>query len=176
MSSMIEAFIMITLAFFYAPRVKTGIIKSQHGSKLYVYKLTDKAAGQSKALKWWVWSIGRSMASFPIWRLLLWCWEPLEWTLPQPASCECKDTFAIMAPTNSLIQAYKHVFTSPSSVEKEAKATHSGNAHLHGMTSVTPGSIAYITTQVYLKLISSCTIFHIPSSGLLCIVFLASVL
>ena len=129
--------------------MKTGIIKSQHGSKLYVYKLTDKAAGQSKALKWWAWSIRRSMASFPIWRLLLWCWKPLEQTLLQPAFCECKDTFAIMALTNSLIQAYKHVFTLPSSAEKEAKATCSGNACLHGMTSVTPASIAYIATQVY---------------------------
>ena len=31
-------------------------------------------------------------------------------------------------------QAYKHVFTSPSSVDKEPKATHSGNARIHGMT------------------------------------------
>jgi hypothetical protein len=46
------------------------------------------------------------------------------------------------------IQAYKHVFTSPSSVEKEPKATRSGNARIHGMKSVTIASIAYIATQV----------------------------
>jgi hypothetical protein len=43
---------------------------------------------------------------------------------------------------------FKHVFTSPSSVEKEPKATCSGNAYLHGMKSVTKGSLAYIATQV----------------------------
>jgi hypothetical protein len=45
-------------------------------------------------------------------------------------------------------QAYKHVFTSPSSVEKEPKATRSGNARIHGMTRVTIPSIAYVATQV----------------------------
>lgn len=46
-------------------------------------------------------------------------------------------------------QAYKHVFLSPSSVDKDAKAaTRSGNARIHGMTSVTCASIAYIATQV----------------------------
>ena len=47
-----------------------------------------------------------------------------------------------------LTQAYKHVFTSPSSVDKEPKATRSGNARIHGMTRVTLPSIAYIATQV----------------------------
>jgi hypothetical protein len=46
------------------------------------------------------------------------------------------------------MQAYKHIFTSPSSVVKEPKATRSGNARIHGMTRVTPASIAYIATQV----------------------------
>ncbi|KAG2039132.1 hypothetical protein BDR03DRAFT_933333 [Suillus americanus] len=54
-----------------------------------------------------------------------------------------------------LINAYRHVFTSPSSVEKEPKATCAGNARLHGMTSVTPPSVAYITTQVRFALSSS---------------------
>lgn len=44
-------------------------------------------------------------------------------------------------------KAYKFIFTSPSSVEKEAKATRSGNARIHGMTRVTPASIAYASTQ-----------------------------
>ncbi|KAG1736914.1 uncharacterized protein EDB91DRAFT_1237997 [Suillus paluster] len=51
--------------------------------------------------------------------------------------------------------AYKHVFTSPSSVDKEPKATQSGNARLHGMKSVTIASIAYIATQVQFALSSS---------------------
>ena len=45
-------------------------------------------------------------------------------------------------------QAYKHVFISPSSVDQEPKATRSGNAHIHGMQSVTKASITYIATQV----------------------------
>jgi hypothetical protein len=53
-----------------------------------------------------------------------------------------------------VFQGYKHIFTSPSSVEKEPKATRSGNARIHGMTQVTPASIAYIATQVSI-LISS---------------------
>ena len=39
---------------------------------------------------------------------------------------------------------------SPSSVEKEPKATWSGNACIHGMTQIMPGSIAYAATQVSL--------------------------
>ncbi|KAH6876507.1 hypothetical protein BKA70DRAFT_1370095 [Coprinopsis sp. MPI-PUGE-AT-0042] len=52
-------------------------------------------------------------------------------------------------------QAYKHVFTSPSSVEREAKATRSGNARIHGMTAVTRASLAYISTQVRFSLTST---------------------
>ncbi|KAG2354502.1 hypothetical protein BDR07DRAFT_1454097 [Suillus spraguei] len=44
--------------------------------------------------------------------------------------------------------AYKHIFMSPSSVNKEPKAMWSGNAHLHSMNCVTITSIAYIATQV----------------------------
>jgi len=47
------------------------------------------------------------------------------------------------------LQAYKHVFTLPSSVNHEdPKATQSSNAHIHSMNSITRGSLAYITTQV----------------------------
>ncbi|KAG1729983.1 uncharacterized protein EDB91DRAFT_1059708, partial [Suillus paluster] len=56
---------------------------------------------------------------------------------------------------SSLLAGFKHVFTSPSSVEKEPKAMHSGNAYLHGMKSVTKGSLAYIATQVRFSLSSS---------------------
>ncbi|KAG2753958.1 hypothetical protein P692DRAFT_20720312 [Suillus brevipes Sb2] len=54
-----------------------------------------------------------------------------------------------------LIFGFKHVFTSPSSVDREPKATRSGNAYLHGMKSVTKGSLAYIATQVRFSLSSS---------------------
>jgi hypothetical protein len=49
---------------------------------------------------------------------------------------------------STCFQGYKHIFTSPSSVEKEPKATRSGNARIHGMTRVTPASIVYVATQV----------------------------
>lgn len=76
-----------------------------------------------------------------------------------------------MTLANPTRQAYRHVFTSPSSVEKEAKATRSGNARLHGMTSVTPASIAYIATQVGLSAASSCILSQclFPRSALRCL-------
>ncbi|KAG1717813.1 hypothetical protein EDB19DRAFT_1899786 [Suillus lakei] len=40
-------------------------------------------------------------------------------------------------------------FMSPSSVDREPKAMHSGNAYLHGMKSMTKVSLAYIATQVW---------------------------
>ncbi|KAI6012831.1 hypothetical protein EDC04DRAFT_2870886 [Pisolithus marmoratus] len=40
-----------------------------------------------------------------------------------------------------LVSAYKHIFTSPSSVDQEPKATHSGNACIHGMRCMTKASI-----------------------------------
>ncbi|KJA26299.1 hypothetical protein HYPSUDRAFT_132935 [Hypholoma sublateritium FD-334 SS-4] len=54
-----------------------------------------------------------------------------------------------------LVKTFKHIFTSPSSVEREAKATRSGNARIHGMTGVTRGSIAYAATQARFALCSS---------------------
>ncbi|KAG1849815.1 hypothetical protein C8R48DRAFT_613879 [Suillus tomentosus] len=57
--------------------------------------------------------------------------------------------------TRLLINAFRHVFTSPSSVDKEPKATRAGNARLHGMTAVTAASIAYVATQVRFALCSS---------------------
>lgn len=55
-------------------------------------------------------------------------------------------------------QAYKHVFTSPGSVDIEdpMKAPRSGNARIHGMSSVTKASIAYIATQVFRNVDSKC--------------------
>ncbi|KAJ3530304.1 hypothetical protein NMY22_g8629 [Coprinellus aureogranulatus] len=40
------------------------------------------------------------------------------------------------------ILGFKHIFTSPSSVDDEPKATRSGNARIHGMCYVTPASLA----------------------------------
>ena len=51
---------------------------------------------------------------------------------------------------HKLLQAYKHVFTSPSSIDKISKATQSGNACIHEMTSITLASIAHIATQVHI--------------------------
>ncbi|KAG1789484.1 uncharacterized protein HD556DRAFT_1433656 [Suillus plorans] len=48
----------------------------------------------------------------------------------------------------SHLLAYKHV-------DKEPKATRSGNARLHGMNSVTIASIAYVATQVRRRISSS---------------------
>ncbi|TEB25376.1 hypothetical protein FA13DRAFT_1637455, partial [Coprinellus micaceus] len=57
-----------------------------------------------------------------------------------------------------LVSGFKHIFTSPSSVDDEPKATRSGNARIHGMTHVTPASIAYVATQVRFAL-SSASVF-----------------
>ncbi|KAG2744375.1 hypothetical protein P692DRAFT_20744671 [Suillus brevipes Sb2] len=54
-----------------------------------------------------------------------------------------------------LVNAFRHIFTSPSSVDKEPKATRAGNARLHGMTNVTAASIAYVATQIRFALCSS---------------------
>ncbi|KAH6918194.1 hypothetical protein BKA70DRAFT_1088146 [Coprinopsis sp. MPI-PUGE-AT-0042] len=54
-----------------------------------------------------------------------------------------------------LISAFKHIFTSPSSVDRQPRATRSGNARIHGMTKVTVASLAYVATQVRFALSSS---------------------
>ncbi|KAG1734955.1 hypothetical protein EDD22DRAFT_982440 [Suillus occidentalis] len=57
-------------------------------------------------------------------------------------------------------RGFKHVFTSPSSVDKELKAMHSRNAYLHSMKSITKGSLAYIAMQVRFSLSSSSIFSH----------------
>jgi hypothetical protein len=48
-------------------------------------------------------------------------------------------------------KAFKHVFTSPSSVDLDKpKAACSSNARIHGMRSITKALIAYIATLVSL--------------------------
>jgi len=46
------------------------------------------------------------------------------------------------------IQTFSISSRLPVSVEKEPKATRSGNARIHGMTHVAPASITYVATQV----------------------------
>ena len=60
-----------------------------------------------------------------------------------------KHCFEACGDSHLPLKAYKHIFTSPSSVDSEPKATRSGNARIHGMLCATRGSIAYIATQVY---------------------------
>ncbi|KAH6868958.1 hypothetical protein BKA70DRAFT_1452313 [Coprinopsis sp. MPI-PUGE-AT-0042] len=58
-----------------------------------------------------------------------------------------------------LVNAYKFVFTSPSSVERpDNRATRCSNSKLHGMACVTIPSLAYIATQVRFAL-SSIAVF-----------------
>ncbi|KIJ57837.1 hypothetical protein HYDPIDRAFT_103751, partial [Hydnomerulius pinastri MD-312] len=54
-----------------------------------------------------------------------------------------------------LVSAFKHIFTSPSSVDQEPKATRSGNARIHGMRSVTKASLGYVATQARFALTSA---------------------
>ncbi|KAI0312028.1 hypothetical protein OF83DRAFT_1067881 [Amylostereum chailletii] len=56
-----------------------------------------------------------------------------------------------------LVWTFKHIFTSPSSVEVAGRATRSGKARLHGMVHVTKASIAYVATQARFALHSANT-------------------
>ncbi|KAG1765872.1 hypothetical protein EV702DRAFT_1182401 [Suillus placidus] len=98
----------------------------------------------------------------------------LEWLVPRgqplipPLSRNIKSdrgfnhevTGRLLCPTKQSLKSgettgFKHIFMSPSSVDKEPKATRSGNAYLHGMKSVTKGSLAYVATQIQISLSSS---------------------
>jgi hypothetical protein len=84
-------------------------------------------------------------------------------------------TFVINSPVTDNVKAYKHVFTSPSSVDREPKATRSGNARIHGMTQVTTASIAYIATQVRRSCASPS--YLVPKAlGSLCVILLTGLL
>ncbi|KAG1858504.1 hypothetical protein F4604DRAFT_1882875 [Suillus subluteus] len=99
------------------------------------------------------------------------CPAGLDWKDPDGEMSVCGDQWPVFLYTNHtyntddpwcgllrnhlLVSAYKHIFTSPSSVDKEPKATQSENACLHGMNAVTIASISYIATQVRFALSSS---------------------
>ncbi|TEB19079.1 hypothetical protein FA13DRAFT_1802631 [Coprinellus micaceus] len=51
-----------------------------------------------------------------------------------------------------MLLAYKHIFISPSAASGESRATRAGNAQIHGMTHVTPASIAYVATLLRFSL------------------------
>lgn len=70
----------------------------------------------------------------------------------------------------AFLQAFKHIFTSPSSVDKEPKATRSGNARIHGMNQVTAASIAYVATQVSLNSLCERTLAEFKFIGSVCVV------
>ena len=72
----------------------------------------------------------------------------MEWAFAQWPACFGKDLFFYSSFRANSVKAYKHIFTSPSSVDQEPKATRSGNARIHGMRSVTRASIAYVAIQV----------------------------
>ena len=90
------------------------------------------------------------MAHASLRRPRVWPWRAMRWPLQKPASCLGQQHLFFLDLLTLFLsgQAYKHIFTSPSSVEKEVKATRSGNARIHGMTRVTTASLAYIATQV----------------------------
>ncbi|KAJ3501625.1 hypothetical protein NMY22_g18862 [Coprinellus aureogranulatus] len=69
-----------------------------------------------------------------------------------------KDVWDGLLRSSILVKAFKHVFTSPSSVDATDgyfTSTRSCNARIHGMTAVTAPLIAYIATQVRFALLSS---------------------
>ena len=79
----------------------------------------------------------------------------MEGPIPKHSFGVCKSCiFVLLAVSCQKFQAYKHIFTSPSFIEKEPKAMWSGNAHIHRMMQVTPASIAYVATQVSYLLVT----------------------
>ncbi|KAG1833199.1 hypothetical protein DFJ58DRAFT_719467 [Suillus subalutaceus] len=71
-----------------------------------------------------------------------------------------KDPWKGLLQSEILVFGFKHIFRSPSSVDKEPKATRSGNAYLHSMNFVTQASLAYVATQVWFLLSSSSVFSH----------------
>lgn len=83
------------------------------------------------------------------------------------AVCTSRQCICFYRYLTSIIQGFKHVFTSPSSVdEDEPKATRSGNARMHGMKSVTKASLAYIATQASTFLFSRDAVGYVFSGSL----------
>ncbi|KAK7684245.1 hypothetical protein QCA50_012569 [Cerrena zonata] len=67
-----------------------------------------------------------------------------------------------------LMTAYRMVFISPTSASfdtSEGRGTRSGNAALHGMTSVNDASIAYVAAQLFFSLSSKATFTKNKDNG-----------
>ncbi|KAF8838676.1 hypothetical protein BDN67DRAFT_991205 [Paxillus ammoniavirescens] len=71
-----------------------------------------------------------------------------------------KDPWNGLLRSGLLISVFKHIFTSPSSVNQEPKATRSGNARIHGMWAVTKAPIGYVATQTRFALTSAQVFSH----------------
>jgi len=98
-------------------------------------------------------------------------WRTLGRALQKPASCLGQYVLIYICYYSlHRLQAYKHIFTSPSSVEKEVKATRSGNARIHGMTRVTPASLAYVATLVCMPSISYPSSLNIQLASLFIVI------
>ncbi|KAJ3517391.1 hypothetical protein NMY22_g13977 [Coprinellus aureogranulatus] len=80
-----------------------------------------------------------------------------QWPILLYADLKCneEDMWDGLLKGRILVQAFKHIFTSPSSVDGDTRATRSGNAQIHGMKRVTAPSIAYIATLVRFSLTSA---------------------
>ncbi|KAI0058490.1 hypothetical protein BV25DRAFT_1919198 [Artomyces pyxidatus] len=83
-----------------------------------------------------------------------------QWPLFVYAHCEYdpEDPWTGLFRGELLVKAAKYIFTTPTSVDNESKATRSGNARLHGMTQMNTAAIAYVATQVRFAL-SSAAVF-----------------
>ncbi|RXW16683.1 hypothetical protein EST38_g9172 [Candolleomyces aberdarensis] len=74
-----------------------------------------------------------------------------------------------------VVMGFKHIFTSPSSVTGEERATRSGNAAIHGMKRVTTASLAYVATIVR-QCLSSAAVFRLKDKTMKNEVFYAHLL
>ncbi|KAG1809157.1 uncharacterized protein BJ212DRAFT_1448863 [Suillus subaureus] len=85
-----------------------------------------------------------------------------QWPMFLYAGCvyDPEDPWKGLLRSKILICGFKHVFTSPSLVDKEPKAMRSSNTYLHSMKSITKGSLAYIAMQVQFLLSSSSVFSH----------------
>ncbi|KAH6870863.1 hypothetical protein BKA70DRAFT_1451663 [Coprinopsis sp. MPI-PUGE-AT-0042] len=68
---------------------------------------------------------------------------------------DSEDPWKGLLKNDLLVKTFKFIFLSPSSVEGDRTATRSGNARIHGMTSVTRASLAYVAMQLRFALSST---------------------
>ncbi|KAH6905462.1 hypothetical protein BKA70DRAFT_1504725, partial [Coprinopsis sp. MPI-PUGE-AT-0042] len=79
-------------------------------------------------------------------------------------TCNPKQVWDGLFQSIIMVSAFKHIFTSPSSVDRQPRATRSGNARIHGMARVTIPSLAYVATQASRRCSNSCVRFALSSS------------